>query len=191
MQEGRTTKEVKPLLPPPKAAAKAATAPKPKAAGGGGSKPKPPPGSAPAQSKGYGYAPTAGRVHMSAPAARRPGARPARSSHKHKRLFDGVESGLKDGEPLAYITTQGEKLLDGVAVIDPAGIGSGIRCACCATVISASQFEAHAGRAQRRAPYDNIFTAEGITLKAMAALLPDLEGDGGGGGYGLGDIADG
>jgi hypothetical protein len=64
-------------------------------------------------------------------------------------------------------------------------------------VISASGFEAHAGRGQRRAPYDNIFTEEGITLKAMAALLPDRdeEGEGGrrgggGGEYGLDDAAD-
>ena len=67
-------------------------------------------------------------------------------------------------------------------------------------LISASGFESHAGRGQRRAPYDNIFTEDGMTLKAMAALLPDAEDDGGGGGgrrggagggdYGLDDLAD-
>lgn len=44
-------------------------------------------------------------------------------------------------------------------------------------VVSCSQFEAHAGRGSRRAPYDNIFTSAGITLKAIAAMLPDLEED--------------
>ncbi len=108
-------------------------------------------------------------------------------------------------------------------------------------LISASGFEAHAGRGQRRAPYDNIFTEDvrhcacppllprvagveacvgaarppppplvrawlsrclpaslgclqGMTLKAMAQLLPDIEEEAPpprkDGEYGLEDLAD-
>lgn len=60
-------------------------------------------------------------------------------------------------------------------------------------VVSCSQFEAHAGRGSRRAPYDNIFTSAGITLKAIAAALPELpeEGGPGDGEYDLAHIQDG
>ena len=69
---------------------------------------------------------------------------------------------------MAYITSQGEELLKGSVRIDPDPDGaSGILCACCATVISCSQFEAHAGRGSRRAPYDNIFTADGLSLRKV------------------------
>lgn len=41
-----------------------------------------------------------------------------------------------------------------------------------------SQFDTLVGYTFCRAPYDNIFTAEGITLRARAAMLPPLaEGD--------------
>ncbi len=60
--------------------------------------------------------------------------------------------------------------------IDPAPNGaSGILCACCAGVVSCSQFEAHAGRGSRRAPYDNIFTAAGVSLRKLAQLMPASE----------------
>ena len=66
---------------------------------------------------------------------------------------------LQDGEPVDYVTSQGERLLSGVVQIgDASGVGSGILCACCGEVISCSLFEAHAGRGSRRAPYDNIYT---------------------------------
>ena len=69
---------------------------------------------------------------------------------------------------MAYITSQGEELLKGAVRIDPDPEGaSGILCACCAAVISCSQFEAHAGRGSRRAPYDNIFTADGLSLRKV------------------------
>ena len=69
---------------------------------------------------------------------------------------------------MAYITSQGEELLKGAVRIDPDPEGaSGILCACCSTVISCSQFEAHAGRGSRRAPYDNIFTADGLSLRKV------------------------
>ncbi len=79
---------------------------------------------------------------------------------------------LQDGQPVAYITSQGEELLKGTVRIDPDPSGtSGILCACCDAVISCSQFEAHAGRGSRRAPYDNIFTADGLSLRKVR-LLP-------------------
>ena len=69
---------------------------------------------------------------------------------------------------MAYITSQGEELLKGSVRIDPDPAGtSGILCACCDAVISCSQFEAHAGRGSRRAPYDNIFTADGLSLRKV------------------------
>ncbi len=72
---------------------------------------------------------------------------------------------------MAYITSQGEELLKGSVRIDPDPTGtSGILCACCDTVISCSQFEAHAGRGSRRAPYDNIFTADGLSLRKVSLL---------------------
>ena len=59
-------------------------------------------------------------------------------------------------------------------------------------VVSCSQFEAHAGRGSRRAPYDNIFTTAGVTLKAIAASLPELPDEAAAGGeYGLPEIVDG
>ena len=71
---------------------------------------------------------------------------------------------------MAYITSQGEELLKGSVCIDPDPAGtSGILCACCDTVISCSQFEAHAGRGSRRAPYDNIFTDDGLSLRKVSA----------------------
>ena len=75
---------------------------------------------------------------------------------------------VQDGQPVAYITSQGEELLKGSVRIDPDPAGaSGILCACCDAVISCSQFEAHAGRGSRRAPYDNIFTADGLSLRKV------------------------
>lgn len=135
-----------------------------------------------------------GRVHMAAPTAPRAprlgrtGGGPR--SNKNKRLFEGEEGALVNGQKLFYRTTQGETLLEGMAVVERGG-PSGILCGCCNTLISASGFEAHAGRGQRRAPYDNIFTEDGMTLKAMAALLPDLEEEAPARGeYGLEDVAD-
>lgn len=43
----------------------------------------------------------------------------------------------------------------------------GILCDCCHSVISCSQFEAHAGKGSRRAPYDNIRTEDGLTLSKL------------------------
>ncbi len=84
----------------------------------------------------------------------------------------------QDGEPVSYITSQGEELLKGSVRIDATEAGpSGILCACCNGVISCSQFEAHAGRGSRRAPYDNIFTAAGVSLRKLACLMPASEAE--------------
>lgn len=130
---------------------------------------------------------------MAAPSTfrRPPGVRRGRNSNKHKRLFEGGEGSLPNGEKVSYITTQGEKLLEGEVVISVTG-PSGIKCYCCNQVISCSQFEAHAGRGSRRAPYDNIFTSAGLTLKAIAAMLPELEDEvEDGADYDLHNVADG
>ncbi|PRW56093.1 Nucleosome-remodeling factor subunit BPTF isoform A [Chlorella sorokiniana] len=161
--------------------------------GGGAASQGGTPAAAPKAAAGGGGGGT-GRVHMAAPTAPR-APRLGRSgggarSNKNKRLFEGEEGALVNGQKLFYRTTQGETLLEGVAVVERGG-PSGILCGCCNTLISASGFEAHAGRGQRRAPYDNIFTEDGMTLKAMAALLPDLEEEAPARGeYGLEDVAD-
>jgi hypothetical protein len=51
-----------------------------------------------------------------------------------------------------YVTSQDETLLWGTVR------NGGIHCDCCRSQVSCSQFEVHAGRGSRRAPYDNIFT---------------------------------
>lgn len=79
---------------------------------------------------------------------------------------------------MSYITSQGEELLKGSVRIDATEAGpSGILCDCCNTIISCSQFEAHAGRGSRRAPYDNIFTAAGVSLRKLAQAMPSYEAE--------------
>ena len=114
----------------------------------------------------------AGRVHMMAPSAQRRVSRPFRNLNRNKRLFEGVEGGLKHGDHVHYIT-RGATVLSGTAFIDPTG-QSGILCNCCSKVVSCSQFEAHAGHSQRRQPYECIYTDDGRNLKTIAAALPAL-----------------
>ena len=111
--------------------------------------------------------------------ARRTAGRPGgRNMNRHKRLFEGEEGGLLDGQPVFYRISGGKVILKGVVVINHDGV-SGIKCGCCDSIISASQFESHAGQAQRRQPYEHIYTESegGVNLKAVAALLPDLPPD--------------
>ncbi|DBA96080.1 TPA: hypothetical protein ACH3X1_001578 [Trebouxia sp. C0004] len=117
----------------------------------------------------------AGRVHMAVPVSGMTPARRERNGNKHKRLFMGGPGGLTHGEPVEYRTVQQGLLLKGEVHIKP-GVDAmtGILCHCCHSVVSCSKFEAHAGQGSRRAPYDNIFTAEGITLRTRAAMLPPL-----------------
>lgn len=129
---------------------------------------------------GPGQAPPA-RVHVSAPAAAPATAsaaarRDKMHSNKHKRLFMGGEPGaLADGEPLFYRVGDGAVLLRGAARVPPrarANAPAGILCECCGTVVSCSQFESHAGRGARRAPYDNIVNADGLSLRKLASAAP-------------------
>lgn len=115
-----------------------------------------------------------GRVHMLAPSAQRRNSRPTRNLNRNKRLFEGVEGGLKHGDHLHYIT-RGATVLSGTAVIDLAG-QSGILCECCNKIVSCSQFESHAGHSQRRQPYECIFADDGRNLKTIALALPAPEG---------------
>ncbi|KAA3458587.1 Zinc finger, PHD-type [Gossypium australe] len=81
---------------------------------------------------------------------------------KHKLVFE--EDGLPDGTELAYFV-RGEKLLVGYKR------GFGILCTCCNSEISPSQFEAHAGWASRRKPFQNIYTSNGVSLHELSISL--------------------
>ncbi|KAL3642636.1 hypothetical protein CASFOL_013451 [Castilleja foliolosa] len=80
----------------------------------------------------------------------------------HKLVFEN--GGLPDGTEVAYYSN-GKILRDGYKM------GSGIICRCCSTLVSPSQFEAHAGRASRRKPYMYIYTSNGVSLHEYAVSL--------------------
>ncbi|KAI3826161.1 hypothetical protein L1987_00206 [Smallanthus sonchifolius] len=89
---------------------------------------------------------------------------------KNQQLHWAVfqKGGLPDGTELTYVA-QGKKLLDGYKW------GSGIFCSCCNTEISASLFEAHAGWASRKKPYENIYISNGVSLHEYAVSLKKNE----------------
>ncbi|KAD3337562.1 hypothetical protein E3N88_33082 [Mikania micrantha] len=78
------------------------------------------------------------------------------------------KGGLPDGTELTYFS-RGKKQLDGYK------LGQGIFCSCCKTVISASQFEAHAGWASHKKPYGNIYISNGVSLHEYAVSLKKTE----------------
>ncbi|KNA08208.1 hypothetical protein SOVF_164770 [Spinacia oleracea] len=80
----------------------------------------------------------------------------------HKLVFE--DDVLPDGTELGYYA-RGQKLLDGFKQ------GFGIYCNCCNSVVSASQFEAHAGCASRRKPYCYIYTSNGVSLHELSVTL--------------------
>ncbi|KAG8374192.1 hypothetical protein BUALT_Bualt11G0105500 [Buddleja alternifolia] len=80
----------------------------------------------------------------------------------HKLVFEN--GGLPDGTEVAYYS-HGKKLRDGYKM------GLGILCSCCSTLVSPSQFEAHAGWASRRRPYMYIYTSNGVSLHEFAISL--------------------
>ena len=125
-----------------------------------------------------GYKPKTGqRLTMKAP--QRHSGRPVRNLNRNKRLFEGEEGGLTNGMRVHYVA-RSQKILGGYIVINPAG-KSGILCDHCQQIISCSQFESHAGHAQRRQPYEHIYVeSEGVNLKKIAARLPERStgGDG-------------
>ncbi|KAG6522189.1 hypothetical protein ZIOFF_019327 [Zingiber officinale] len=80
----------------------------------------------------------------------------------HKLVFmNGI---LPEGTEVGYYV-RGKRLLEGYIK------DAGIYCRCCNTVISPSQFEAHAGRAARRKPYNNIYTSNGVSLHELSVSL--------------------
>ncbi|KNA19199.1 hypothetical protein SOVF_063830 [Spinacia oleracea] len=85
-----------------------------------------------------------------------------RNDSLHKLLFK--KNGVPDGTYLAYCL-KGEKILEGYKQ------GTGIVCSHCDTEISPSQFEAHAGMAVRKKPYQHIHDANGVTLHDIALAL--------------------
>ncbi|WOL13292.1 hypothetical protein Cni_G22061 [Canna indica] len=80
----------------------------------------------------------------------------------HKLVFmSGI---LPEGTEVGYYV-RGKRLLEGYIK------DFGIYCRCCSTVVSPSQFEAHAGRAARRKPYNNIYTSNGVSLHELSVSL--------------------
>ncbi|GLT41760.1 hypothetical protein SLA2020_158030 [Shorea laevis] len=80
----------------------------------------------------------------------------------HKLVFE--EDGLPEGTELAYFV-RGQKCLVGYKM------GSGILCNCCDFEVSPSQFEAHAGYASRRKPFQHIYTSNGVSLHELSISL--------------------
>lgn len=85
-----------------------------------------------------------------------------KNQQMHKMVFQ--EGGLPDGSEVVYMS-HGMRLLKGYKW------GRGIFCFCCNTEISPSQFEAHAGQASRKKPYNNIFVSNGVSLHEYASSL--------------------
>ncbi|KAK8512263.1 hypothetical protein V6N13_097077 [Hibiscus sabdariffa] len=89
-----------------------------------------------------------------------------RSYDLHRSLF--TKKGLPDGAELAYFIkgkSFTRKYLEGYKK------GDSIVCRCCERKLSPSQFEAHAGLADRRQPYRHICTSNGMTLHDIALSL--------------------
>ncbi|XP_058084190.1 uncharacterized protein LOC131231871 isoform X2 [Magnolia sinica] len=79
----------------------------------------------------------------------------------HKLVF--MEDVLPDGTEVAYYSHG--KLLVGYKK------GNGIFCHCCNSEVTPSQFEAHAGWAPRRKPYQYIYTSNGVSLHELSISL--------------------
>ncbi|XVF05290.1 hypothetical protein REPUB_Repub05bG0159200 [Reevesia pubescens] len=80
----------------------------------------------------------------------------------HKLVFE--ENGLPEGTELGYFV-RGQKMLVGYKR------GFEILCTCCNSEISPSQFEAHAGWATRRKPFQHIYTSNGVSLHELSISL--------------------
>ncbi|ESR37669.1 hypothetical protein CICLE_v10030297mg [Citrus x clementina] len=85
-----------------------------------------------------------------------------RDLRMHKLVFE--EGGLEDGAEVGYFV-RGEKFLVGYKK------GFGILCTCCNSEVSPSQFEAHAGWASRRKPFQHIYTSNGVSLHELSIKL--------------------
>ncbi|CAH8358998.1 unnamed protein product [Eruca vesicaria subsp. sativa] len=80
----------------------------------------------------------------------------------HKLVFE--DDILPDGTEVGYFVA-GKKLLVGYKK------GFGIHCSCCNKVVSPSAFEAHAGCASRRKPFQHIYTTNGVSLHELSVAL--------------------
>ncbi|CAL9234603.1 unnamed protein product [Arabidopsis halleri] len=80
----------------------------------------------------------------------------------HKLVFE--DDILPDGTEVGYFVA-GEKMLVGYKK------GFGIHCSCCNKVVSPSSFEAHAGCASRRKPFQHIYTTNGVSLHELSVAL--------------------
>ncbi|EOA26504.1 hypothetical protein CARUB_v10022553mg [Capsella rubella] len=80
----------------------------------------------------------------------------------HKLVFE--DDILPDGTEVGYFVA-GKKLLVGYKK------GFGIHCSCCNKVVSPSLFEAHAGCASRRKPFQHIYTTNGVSLHELSVAL--------------------
>ncbi|KAJ6842950.1 uncharacterized protein M6B38_299395 [Iris pallida] len=80
----------------------------------------------------------------------------------HKLVF--MDDILPEGTEVGYYI-RGKRLREGYIK------DSGIYCRCCNSVVSPSQFEAHAGQAARRKPYNNIYTSNGVSLHELSVSL--------------------
>ncbi|PKA46630.1 chromodomain-helicase-DNA-binding protein 4 [Apostasia shenzhenica] len=80
----------------------------------------------------------------------------------HKLVF--MDDILPQGTEVGYYV-RGKRLLEGYIK------DSGIFCRCCNSVVSPSQFEAHAGQASRRKPYSYIYTSNGVSLHELSVSL--------------------
>ena len=127
------------------------------------------------------------RVHMVAPSLQRRPRSAVRNFNRNRRLFSAMEGGLKNGERVHYVV-RGERKLSGTVVINPHGQSGIMADKDGNKILSCSQFEALAGFAQRRQPYENIFTDDGRNLKSISNALPLPEDESGE--IGLDDIAD-
>ncbi|KAK8947970.1 PHD finger protein [Platanthera guangdongensis] len=75
-----------------------------------------------------------------------------------------MEDVLPEGTMLQY-------MVNGITKLVGYAKDSGIFCSCCNAVVSPSQFEAHAGQAQRRKPYNYIYTSNGVSLHELSIIL--------------------
>ncbi|KAG2327400.1 hypothetical protein Bca4012_036400 [Brassica carinata] len=80
----------------------------------------------------------------------------------HKLVFE--DDVLPDGTEVGYFVA-GKKMLVGYKK------GFGIHCSCCSKVVSPSAFEAHAGCASRRKPFQHIYTTNGVSLHELSVAL--------------------
>ncbi|XP_021734506.1 increased DNA methylation 1-like [Chenopodium quinoa] len=96
--------------------------------------------------------------------SKREGGGGKRNDSLHKVLF--MPYGLADGAYLSY-------RVKGLIMLEGYKQGNGIFCSHCSSVISPSQFEAHAGMAIRKKPYQHIYDVNGITLHDLAVSLAE------------------